>query len=98
MRIAVSQADLNSGRFSAISKSLAKAWPHGKLSLMQVQGKLAQPLRHGPRRACRHQGTQPRADRATILGLPAQAERFLKSPGEGARWLHVERVSEDRSI
>lgn len=41
MRIAVSQADLNSGRFSAISKSLAKAWPHGKLSLMQAQGKLA---------------------------------------------------------
>lgn len=44
MRIAVSQADLNSGRFSAIARSLAKAWPHGKLSLMQAQGKLAQLL------------------------------------------------------
>ncbi len=44
MRIAVSQADLDSGRFSAISRSLAKAWPHGKLSLMQAQGKLSQLL------------------------------------------------------
>lgn len=44
MRIAVSQADLDSGRFSAISRSLVKAWPHGKLSLTQAMGKLSQLL------------------------------------------------------
>lgn len=44
MRIAVSQADLDSGRFSAISRSLIKAWPHGKLNLMQAMGKLSQLL------------------------------------------------------
>lgn len=44
MRIAVSQADLDSGRFSAISRSLVKAWPHGKQSLTQAMGKLSQLL------------------------------------------------------
>lgn len=44
MRIAVSQADLDSGRFSSIARALAKAWPIGKLSLMQAQGVLSQAL------------------------------------------------------
>ena len=41
MRIAVTSADLKSGRFSQISRKLARIWPKGKLSLMQAQGMLA---------------------------------------------------------
>ena len=43
-RIAVSQADLDSGRFSFIARALAKVWPIGKLSLMHAQGVLSQAL------------------------------------------------------
>lgn len=44
MRIPVTRADLDSGRFTKISRTLIKCWPHGKLSLMQAQGILAQML------------------------------------------------------
>ena len=44
MRIPVTRADLDSGRFTKISRTLIKCWPHGKLSLMQAQGMLAQML------------------------------------------------------
>jgi len=44
MRIPVTRADLDSRRFTKISRTLIKSWPHGKLSLMQAQGILAQML------------------------------------------------------
>ena len=44
MRIPVTRADLDSGRFTKISRTLIKCWPYAKLSLMQAQGMLAQML------------------------------------------------------